>query len=139
LPSLGDEDRDVARERARVGSSPPQGQLLLLKDLTKVYRRRKAPAVDRLCVAIPPGECFGLLGVNGAGKTSTFKMLTGDTEVTLGEAWLKGHSVLTDLQSVHQHMGYCPQFDAITDLLTGREHLEFYSRLRGVPEEETPR
>lgn len=48
-------------------------------------------------------------------------------------------SVLTDLQSVHQHMGYCPQFDAITDLLTGREHLEFYSRLRGVPEEETPR
>ncbi|NXR68463.1 ABCA1 protein, partial [Rhadina sibilatrix] len=139
LPSLGDEDRDVARERARVGSIPPHGHLLLLKDLTKVYRRRKAPAVDRLCVAIPPGECFGLLGVNGAGKTSTFKMLTGDTEVTLGEAWLKGHSVLTDLQSVHQHMGYCPQFDAITDLLTGREHLEFYSRLRGVPEEETRR
>ncbi|NXM87107.1 ABCA1 protein, partial [Oenanthe oenanthe] len=139
LPSLGDEDQDVARERARVGSVPLHSHLLLLKDLTKVYRRRKAPAVDRLCVAIPPGECFGLLGVNGAGKTSTFKMLTGDTEVTLGEAWLKGHSVLTDLQSVHQHMGYCPQFDAITDLLTGREHLEFYSRLRGIPEEETPR
>ncbi|XP_030822434.1 phospholipid-transporting ATPase ABCA7 isoform X2 [Camarhynchus parvulus] len=139
LPSLGDEDQDVARERARVASIPPHGHLLLLKDLTKVYRRRKAPAVDRLCVAIPPGECFGLLGVNGAGKTSTFKMLTGDTEVTLGEAWLKGYSVLTDLQSVHQHMGYCPQFDAITDLLTGREHLEFYSRLRGIPEEETPR
>uniref|UniRef100_A0A8B9FQX8 ABC transporter domain-containing protein n=1 Tax=Amazona collaria TaxID=241587 RepID=A0A8B9FQX8_9PSIT len=133
----------------------------------QVYRCRKAPAVDRLCVAVPPGEvstgqaegwtngpmgrdgaagnpalhpqCFGLLGVNGAGKTSTFKMLTGDTEVTLGEAWLKGHSVLTDPQSVRQHMGYCPQFDAITDLLTGREHLEFYSRLRGVPEEEIPR
>ncbi|NWT46350.1 ABCA1 protein, partial [Chroicocephalus maculipennis] len=139
LPSLGEEDEDVARERARVGSTPRHGHLLLLKDLTKVYRRRRAPAVDRLCVAIPPGECFGLLGVNGAGKTSTFKMLTGDTEVTLGEAWLKGHSVLTDLQSVHQHMGYCPQFDAITDLLTGREHLEFYSRLRGVPEEETPK
>ncbi|NXR12958.1 ABCA1 protein, partial [Semnornis frantzii] len=139
LPSLGEEDQDVARERVRVGSTPPDGHLLLLKDLTKAYRRRKAPAVNRLCVAIPPGECFGLLGVNGAGKTSTFKMLTGDTEVTLGEAWLKGHSVLTDLQSVHQHMGYCPQFDAITDLLTGREHLEFYSRLRGVPEEETPK
>ncbi|KAM6294790.1 LOW QUALITY PROTEIN: phospholipid-transporting ATPase ABCA7 [Aegotheles albertisi] len=137
LPPLEEEDQDVARERARVGCTPPHEPLLLLKDLTKVYRHRKAPAVDRLCVAIPPGECFGLLGVNGAGKTSTFKMLTGDTEVTLGEAWLKGHSVLTDLQSVHQYMGYCPQFDAITDLLTGREHLEFYSRLRGIPEEET--
>ncbi|NXL93932.1 ABCA1 protein, partial [Alectura lathami] len=137
LPSLRDEDQDVARERVRAGSTPRHGAVLLLKDL--VYRRRQAPAVDRLCLAIAPGECFGLLGVNGAGKTSTFKMLTGDTEVTLGEAWLKGHSVLTDLQAVHQNMGYCPQFDAITDLLTGREHLEFYSRLRGVPEEETAR
>uniref|UniRef100_A0A8V1AE68 P-type phospholipid transporter n=2 Tax=Gallus gallus TaxID=9031 RepID=A0A8V1AE68_CHICK len=139
LPSLGDEDEDVARERARVGSTTRRSAVLLLKDLTKVYRYRRAPAVDRLCLAVPPGECFGLLGVNGAGKTSTFKMLTGDTEVTLGEAWLKGHSVLTDLQAVHQNMGYCPQFDAITELLTGREHLQFYSRLRGVPEEETPR
>ncbi|NXX79042.1 ABCA1 protein, partial [Urocolius indicus] len=140
LPSLGEEeDEDVARERVTVGNSLPQSHLLLLKDLTKVYRHRKAPAVSRLCVAIPPGECFGLLGVNGAGKTTTFKMLTGDTKVTMGEAWLKGHSVLTDLQAVRQHMGYCPQFDAITDLLTGREHLEFYSRLRGVPEEEIPK
>ena len=40
------------------------------------------------------------------------------------------------MQSVHQNMGYCPQFDAIDDLLTGREHLEFYARLRGVPEKE---
>ncbi|RXM97428.1 ATP-binding cassette sub-family A member 1 [Acipenser ruthenus] len=45
-------------------------------------------------------------------------------------------SVLTNLQAVHQHMGYCPQFDAINDLLTGREHLEFYARLRGVQEED---
>lgn len=37
---------------------------------------------------------------------------------------------------VHQNMGYCPQFDAINDLLNGREHLELYARLRGVPEEE---
>lgn len=38
------------------------------------------------------------------------------------------------MEKVHQLMGYCPQFDAISDLLTGREHLEFYARLRGVPE-----
>jgi len=36
-------------------------------------------------------------------------------------------------------MGYCPQFDAIDDLLTGREHLYLYARLRGVPEEEIER
>ena len=40
------------------------------------------------------------------------------------------------MDEVHQNMGYCPQFDAINDLLTGREHLEFYAILRGVPEKE---
>lgn len=40
------------------------------------------------------------------------------------------------MRDVHQNLGYCPQFDAIDELLTGREHLEFYARLRGVPENE---
>lgn len=44
-------------------------------------------------------------------------------------------SVMTEMERVHQLMGYCPQFDALSDLLTGREHLELYARLRGVPEE----
>lgn len=45
-------------------------------------------------------------------------------------------SVLTEIDEVHRNMGYCPQFDALNDLLTGREHLEFYAILRGVPEKE---
>lgn len=40
------------------------------------------------------------------------------------------------MRDVHQNLGYCPQFDAIDELLTGQEHLEFYARLRGVPENE---
>ncbi|XP_062888600.1 phospholipid-transporting ATPase ABCA1-like isoform X1 [Mobula hypostoma] len=136
LLSLESEDEDVARERQRVMYGGSEGDILVIKDLTKVYRRKKKPAVDRLCVGIPPGECFGLLGINGAGKTSTFKMLTGDTEVSSGEAFLNGYSILSNIQDVHQNTGYCPQFDAINKLLTGREHLEFYSRLRGVPEHE---
>ncbi|PWA27102.1 hypothetical protein CCH79_00011695 [Gambusia affinis] len=44
--------------------------------------------------------------------------------------------IRTEMGLVHQNMGYCPQFDAIDDLLTGQEHLEFYARLRGVPEGE---
>ncbi|MGH0166632.1 UNVERIFIED_CONTAM: hypothetical protein FKN15_051339 [Acipenser sinensis] len=84
-------------------------------------------------------QCFGLLGVNGAGKTTTFKMLTGDTDVTSGEASVAGYSILTDILDIHQNMGYCPQFDAIDDLLTGREHLQLYARLRGVPRNEINR
>ena len=48
-------------------------------------------------------------------------------------------SILTEILDVHQNMGYCPQFDAIDELLTGREHLYLYARLRGVPESEIPR
>ncbi|XP_042560069.1 phospholipid-transporting ATPase ABCA1 isoform X2 [Clupea harengus] len=135
LPPLGPEDEDVAKERDRVRNGRAQGDLLSMKDLSKIYKAGRMPAVDRLCLGIPHGECFGLLGVNGAGKTTTFRMLTGDTDITHGEAYLSQHSVLTEMERVHQLMGYCPQFDAISDLLTGREHLEFYARLRGVREE----
>uniref|UniRef100_A0A4W6D9H3 P-type phospholipid transporter n=1 Tax=Lates calcarifer TaxID=8187 RepID=A0A4W6D9H3_LATCA len=135
IPSLGPEDEDVARERERVKSGKAQSDILTMIDLSKIYKAGRKPAVDRLCLGIPRGECFGLLGVNGAGKTSTFRMLTGDTPITYGEAFLNHYSVLTEMERVHQLMGYCPQFDAISDLLTGREHLELYARLRGVQED----
>ncbi|KAK7803894.1 hypothetical protein U0070_020111 [Myodes glareolus] len=133
LPPLEEEDEDVARERERVTKGATKGDLLVLRDLTKVYRGQKSPAVDRLCLGIPPGECFGLLGVNGAGKTSTFRMVTGDTLPSSGEAVLAGYNVAQDPAAAHRSMGYCPQSDAIFDLLTGREHLELFARLRGVP------
>lgn len=103
--------------------------ILELRQLTKIYKRKQKPAVDRLCVGIPRGEvkcpqntlfckekgmyvlcmlmwclvffllqCFGLLGVNGAGKTSTFKMLTGDSLVTGGEAYLAGKRYISQYQ-----------------------------------------
>uniref|UniRef100_A0A452QWP9 ATP binding cassette subfamily A member 7 n=1 Tax=Ursus americanus TaxID=9643 RepID=A0A452QWP9_URSAM len=134
LRPLGKEDEDVARERERVVQGATQGDVLVLRDLTKVYHGQRTPAVDRLCLGIPPGECFGLLGMNGAGKTSTFRMVTGDTLPSSGEAMLAGHSVAQDPTAAHRHMGYCPQSDAIFELLTGREHLELFARLRGVPE-----
>uniref|UniRef100_A0A3Q2YZQ1 ATP binding cassette subfamily A member 1 n=1 Tax=Hippocampus comes TaxID=109280 RepID=A0A3Q2YZQ1_HIPCM len=102
-------------------------------------RRRRGGGADRDVLRVSLhvfGQCFGLLGVNGAGKTTTFKMLTGDTVVTSGEAFLAGKSILRELDQVHQNMGYCPQFDAVNELLTGREHLELYAILRGVPGKE---
>lgn len=100
----------------------------------QVYRGAQHPAVNHLCVGVQPGECFGLLGVNGAGKTTTFRMLTGDTVVTGGNAYISGYSIRTQLDLARQNVGYCPQFDALDPLLTGWEHLEFYARLRGIPE-----
>ncbi|XP_057710932.1 phospholipid-transporting ATPase ABCA1-like isoform X1 [Corythoichthys intestinalis] len=134
--SAEEEDVDVAHERERVYAGKAQDDLLRIRDLTKVYPGKRTPAVDQLCVGIPAGECFGLLGINGAGKTTTFKMLTGDITLSAGEAFLDGYSIRTEMREAQQRMGYCPQFDAINELLTGQEHLEFYARLRGVPEKE---
>ncbi|XP_033494779.1 retinal-specific phospholipid-transporting ATPase ABCA4a isoform X1 [Epinephelus lanceolatus] len=138
-PPILEEDVDVAEERERLYRSEKTNDILRIRDLSKTYPGTIIPAVDRICVAVSPGECFGLLGVNGAGKTTTFKMLTGDIDVTTGDASVSGHSILTNILDVHQNMGYCPQFDAIDELLTGREHLHLYARLRGVPESEISR
>ncbi|XP_068590372.1 ATP-binding cassette sub-family A member 2 isoform X2 [Cebidichthys violaceus] len=133
---IDDDDVDVACERRRVLRGDADNDMLKIENLTKVYKSRKMGrilAVDRLCLGVRPGECFGLLGVNGAGKTSTFKMLTGDECTTGGEAFIDRNSILKDLLRVQQSIGYCPQFDALFDDLTAREHLELYTRLRGIP------
>lgn len=66
------------------------------------------------------------------GKTTTFNMLTGHVAPSHGEASIMGNSVLTHLQAARRHLGYCPQFDATIYNMTGREHLRFYARLRGI-------
>uniref|UniRef100_A0A8C7HAF4 ATP-binding cassette sub-family A member 2 n=1 Tax=Oncorhynchus kisutch TaxID=8019 RepID=A0A8C7HAF4_ONCKI len=133
---IEDDDVDVACERRRVLRGDADNDMLKIDNLTKVYKSRKMGrilAVDRLCLGVRPGECFGLLGVNGAGKTTTFKMLTGDESTTGGEAFIGGNSILRELLRVQQSIGYCPQFDALFEDLTAREHLELYTRLRGIP------
>lgn len=99
---------------------------------------RRRYAVQGLSVAVEGHECFGLLGVNGAGKTTSFRMITGDLSITEGEAWIAGNSVTREHEAARQHFGYCPQFDALCFLMTGREHLWLHSRLRGTPEGAIP-
>ncbi|XP_070574888.1 phospholipid-transporting ATPase ABCA3-like [Ptychodera flava] len=134
------EDMDVNRERAHVKAMDKSvyGEMaVVMKNLTKVYRgifkTAPRPAVDSLCLAIPKGECFGLLGINGAGKTTTFGMLTGDVGITAGTAYMDGFNIQTHKRKVQQRIGYCPQFDALIERLTGREVLTMYARLRGIP------
>ncbi|XP_060852919.1 phospholipid-transporting ATPase ABCA3-like isoform X2 [Rhopalosiphum padi] len=134
------EDPDVGGERdkvdaAKTHSSNASSPLLLVDDLVKKFSF-KFTGVRGISFAVSPGECFGLLGVNGAGKTTTFRILTGDTFPSKGDA-----SILTDKlyklsSNINQYVsliGYCPQFDAINDQLTGRETLNLMAILRGIP------
>jgi ABC-type transport system involved in cytochrome c biogenesis ATPase subunit len=72
-------------------------------------------------------------GINGAGKTTTLKILSGDIIPTHGTAKLAGLDILTQQIEVRRKLGYCPQFEALFELLTTREHLELYARIKGVP------
>ncbi|XP_077472726.1 uncharacterized protein abca12 [Stigmatopora argus] len=137
-----DEDEDVKAERLRVASGAAGTDILQVNQLTKIYQHlnKQTYAVKRLSLGIPAGECFGLLGVNGAGKTTTFKMLTGDASPSAGNAQIRGwDGQLVDIMECRHkgiNIGYCPQVDALDNLLTGEEHLCFYARLHGISERE---
>lgn len=59
-------------------------------------------------------------------------MLTGDESLSSGEAWVRGISLNTEMQEIYKNIGYCPQFDALLEDLTGRETLKIFALLRGV-------
>jgi len=99
---LVQEDNDVAIERSKLANSDIaalcKNNKVIVSELTKCYGNNLA--VNRISLGIPKGECFGLLGVNGAGKTSTFKMLTGDETITSGFGFLNGFNVSSQISEV---------------------------------------
>uniref|UniRef100_A0A493TEE3 ATP binding cassette subfamily A member 13 n=1 Tax=Anas platyrhynchos platyrhynchos TaxID=8840 RepID=A0A493TEE3_ANAPP len=135
------EDIDVEMERQRLFGERTGNDILLLYNLRKCYGgfSKKNIAVENISLGIPRGECFGLLGTNGAGKSTTFKMLTGDIIPSAGRAVIRtpAGSEL-DILSANSEgilIGYCPQHDALDELLTGWEHLYYYCILRGIPKQ----
>ncbi|XP_065493613.1 glucosylceramide transporter ABCA12 [Caloenas nicobarica] len=138
LPPVAEEDGDVQAERNRVESGKADFDVVQLQNLTKIYHlpHKRIVAVKNVSLGIPAGECFGLLGVNGAGKTTIFKMLTGDIGASSGRLRVQDHSgSLNDISEAHWSLfGYCPQEDALDDLLTVEEHMYYYARLHGIPE-----
>ncbi|XP_006153330.1 ATP-binding cassette sub-family A member 3-like [Tupaia chinensis] len=131
------EDEDVQNERERVLNNPQMllNSTVLIKELTKIYFTCPAIlAVRNISLAIHKEECFGLLGLNGAGKTSTFQILTGEETATSGDVFIKGYSITKNLLKVRSKIGYCPQFDALLNFMTAREILIMYARLWGIAE-----
>ncbi|KAL3919610.1 MAG: hypothetical protein SGILL_003672 [Bacillariaceae sp.] len=125
-------DDDVAAEEKRVLTGGANDDLIVMSQLTKIYDTGKK-AVNSVSLGIPPGQVFGLLGVNGAGKTTTMAMLTAEFPPTSGDATLAGYSVTQEPEKTRRRVGYCPQFDAHFSNLTGREHVELYASVKGVP------
>ncbi|CAN6243557.1 unnamed protein product [Urochloa humidicola] len=128
---------DIMREREIVDrflQQPDNSYSVIIDNIRKVYPPKdgnaEKVAVKGFSLSIQRGQCFGLLGSNGAGKTSLISMLTGFTKPTSGTAYIDGLNIRTDKNEIYTRIGVCPQFDLLWETLTGREHLMFYGRLK---------
>jgi ABC-2 type transport system ATP-binding protein len=90
-------------------------------------------AVDALDLAVPRAAIFGLLGSNGAGKSTTIRMLTTLLPLTGGSARVAGCDVAAEPRAVRAHIGYVPQMVSADGELTARENLLIAAELYGVP------
>lgn len=104
--------------------------------LTKAFGERRA--VDSLTLEIQKGELFGLVGPDGAGKTTTMRLLTAIMEPSAGEAWVAGHSILREGERIKEKIGYMSQRFGLYEDLTVMENIMFYADLYDVPRRELP-
>ena len=102
-----------------------------------VKRYKTITAVDNLDLEIRRGELFSLLGVNGAGKTTAIKMLSGLTRPTAGDALVGGYSIVKEPERVKALIGVSPQETAVAPNLSVAENLELICGIHGFSREKT--
>ena len=137
-PPLSEADPEVVREKERLSASsgPVPDEQVTVRGLRQVYgasgKRGPIVALDDVFLSVRNNECLGLLGVNGAGKTSLLKILTTEMTATSGSVLLAGVDPTVSPHEVYARTAYCPQFDALLEELSGRDHLLLFARLRGL-------
>ena len=107
---------------------------ILVERVTKSYTvgKKKTVALNQISFDVAPGTLFGLIGPDGAGKTSLFRILTSLLLPDEGKVWVDGLDVLTDYKILRQRIGYMPgKFSLYTDL-TIQENIEFFASLFGT-------
>ncbi|XP_044739757.1 ATP-binding cassette sub-family A member 10-like [Chrysoperla carnea] len=104
---------------------------VFVRDVSKTFRHGKLQVLNHLFFSIREGECFGLIGRNGEGKSTAFKILVGELMLINGNAWVCGYNVKTQINKIHSKIGYCPQLDALYNLFTVYSILKFFCLIRG--------
>lgn len=126
------EDNLRNRNAKHFEEDPPDVQCgISANNLRKVYARNKI-AVEGLSVNMYDDQITVLLGHNGAGKTTTMSMLTGMLVPTSGTAIINGKDIRQDINGVRSSLGLCPQHNILFDELTVKEHIVFFSKLKGL-------
>lgn len=111
-------------------------EMLKIDHLCKKYINSDVYAVKDLCIEVKPGEMFGFLGLNGAGKSTTIKCITGIYPFDSGTIEIDGHNIKTDSLNAKLSMGYVPDNHSVYEKLTGREYVNHVADLYYVDKEE---
>jgi ABC-2 type transport system ATP-binding protein len=109
--------------------------MIKLQDVSKHYRNYTA--VDHLDLKVDDGEIVGIIGHNGAGKSTTLKMIVGLIDPTSGRVEVMGRDIRKNSAAVKQKIGYLPEESPLYDQLTARQYLTFFSELYGMPKKTT--
>ena len=109
--------------------------MLKVEHLKKIYPKSDRVAVDDISFELRPGEIFGFLGQNGAGKSTTIKCLTGILPFDEGKIEICGYDIVKDPINAKMNMGYVPDNHSVYEKLTGREYVNFVADLYKVSSE----
>jgi ABC-2 type transport system ATP-binding protein len=107
---------------------------IVCKGLTKQFG--DFIAVDNISFDVNPGEIYGFLGANGAGKTTAMRMLCGLSYPSGGEATVAGFNVYKQQESIKKNIGYMSQKFSLYENLTIKENIEFYGGIYGLSDKE---
>ncbi len=109
--------------------------MLTITNLTKTYKGAKVPAVNDITLNLKPGEIFGFLGLNGAGKSTTFKCVSGIQSFELGEIKINNYDIVKEPLLAKSNLGYIPDNHATFEELTGLEYIYFMADVYRVSKE----
>jgi ABC-2 type transport system ATP-binding protein len=104
----------------------------VIRVLNLTRRFGELTALDHLNLEVARGEIFGLVGPDGAGKTTTLRLMCGLLDATEGEAWVAGHNVAREPDAVKDRIGYMAQRFGLYNDLTVEENMAFYAELFGI-------
>ena len=105
-----------------------------VSNISKTYDKVKA--LENISFEVKPGELFGLIGPDGAGKTTLFRILTTLLIADTGEATVAGYDVVQEYKSIRNHVGYMPGRFSLYQDLTVEENLNFFATIFGTTIEE---
>jgi len=100
--------------------------MLELVNVSKNYKKHQA--VKNLSLSIKPGDIFGLVGSNGAGKSTTVSMIATLLKPDNGNIYFAGQDIVKNPEAIREHMGYVPQDIALYENLTGYDNLNFWGK-----------